>query len=181
MDQDSRHRQPHHASNRHLGISLFSSHYSRSGLTSSVLGGKNSKEKKVFPALMDSFILSTIFMIAIYPLTAVPNLIVFGYTALQHATGTTKSQQRFCREFRSSTITLRQRNILNNIRVVASIYKRMTLFLPEGASTQQKRLSSLRTAMSCEVINVGLTLGWVKWVGLSQYWTTSRIRTALMG
>lgn len=40
-------------------------------LTSSVLGGKNSKEKKVFPALMDSFILSTIFMIASYQLTAV--------------------------------------------------------------------------------------------------------------
>lgn len=31
--------------------------------TSSVLGGKNSKEKKVFPALMDSFILSTTFMV----------------------------------------------------------------------------------------------------------------------
>jgi len=33
-------------------------------LTSSVLGGKNSKEKKVVPAFIDSFILSTIFMIA---------------------------------------------------------------------------------------------------------------------
>ena len=32
--------------------------------TSSVLGGKNSKEKNVLPALMDSFILSTTFMIA---------------------------------------------------------------------------------------------------------------------
>ena len=32
--------------------------------TSSVLGGKNSKEKKVLPALMDSFILSTTFIIA---------------------------------------------------------------------------------------------------------------------
>lgn len=33
-------------------------------VTSSVLGGKNSKEKKVLPALMDSFILSTTFIIA---------------------------------------------------------------------------------------------------------------------
>lgn len=32
--------------------------------TSSVLGGKNSKEKNVLPAFMDSFILSTTFMIA---------------------------------------------------------------------------------------------------------------------
>ena len=32
-------------------------------LTSSVLGGKNSNEKKVLPALMDSFILSTTFIV----------------------------------------------------------------------------------------------------------------------